>query len=77
MDLAGSECIGRSGAIEKRAREAGRYFLQLFQFQVDNHEFMHVKVSSKSVFDVASKDFISVHKIFYRVMFKRKCLSLG
>jgi len=23
VDLAGSECIGRSGAIEKRAREAG------------------------------------------------------
>ena len=23
MDLAGSECIGRSGAVDKRAREAG------------------------------------------------------
>ena len=23
VDLAGSECIGRSGAVEKRAREAG------------------------------------------------------
>lgn len=23
MDLAGSECIGRSGAVDRRAREAG------------------------------------------------------
>ena len=25
VDLAGSECVGRSGAVDKRAREAGDY----------------------------------------------------